>query len=141
MYVVRDSSLTVEPTRLLIRNTTVAAALLHPKLATLAVERFYVLALNARNELLGLRMVAQGGSGSCSVDPREVFRFAILKRAAALILAHNHPSGDPRPSREDYALTEQLTAAGRLLSIRVLDHVVIGRGSSPLNYRTCSAEC
>jgi DNA repair protein RadC len=62
------------------------------------------------------------------VHPREVFRAAIAESAAALVLVHNHPSGDPTPSREDREVTEQLAAAGRLIGISVLDHVVVGDG-------------
>jgi DNA repair protein RadC len=66
---------------------------------------------------------------SCPVDPREVFAAAIAARATAIVLVHNHPSGDPEPSAVDFALTAQLAEGGRILAIRVLDHVVIGDGS------------
>lgn len=105
---------------------------LRPRLSGLGHEVFHVLCLNARNELLHDVRVATGTVSSCPVDPREVFSAAIASRAAAIVLAHNHPSGDPTPSQEDVQLTEQLRAAGELLCIKVLDHVVIGDGC----YRT-----
>jgi DNA repair protein RadC len=65
---------------------------------------------------------------SCPVDPREVFAAALASRATAIVLAHNHPSGDPEPSIQDMGLTRQLIAASQLLNIKVLDHVVVGDG-------------
>jgi DNA repair protein RadC len=73
-------------------------------------------------------LVSEGSLTASIVHPREVFRRAIREAAAAVILVHNHPSGDPTPSPEDEALTARLRAAGDLLGIRVLDHVVIGSG-------------
>jgi DNA repair protein RadC len=70
-------------------------------------------------------------AGSGLVHPREVFRAAILDGAGAIILAHNHPSGDPTPSSEDIRITRQLVEAGKILDIEVLDHVVVGRGERP----------
>jgi DNA repair protein RadC len=72
--------------------------------------------------------VTRGILNSSLVHPREVFREAIAERAAAIVLVHNHPSGDPAPSLDDRVVTEQLVAAGRLLDIPVHDHVIIGRG-------------
>jgi DNA repair protein RadC len=65
---------------------------------------------------------------TCPVDPREVFAAALASRASGIVLAHNHPSGDPEPSAQDVSLTVQLCEAGRLLGIKVLDHVVVGDG-------------
>ena len=72
--------------------------------------------------------MTRGILNSSLVHPREVFIYAIVARAAAIILCHNHPSGDPTPSADDRIVTEQLVAAGKLLDIPVLDHVIIGRG-------------
>lgn len=99
---------------------------LGPVLRDLQVEVFTVLIVNARNELLDELTVARGGPSSSTVHPGEVFRRAVLKSASGIILAHNHPSGDPSPSREDRELTERLKKAGRLLGIQVQDHIIVG---------------
>ena len=89
-------------------------------------ECFGVLLLDARNRLLREHRLSRGGWCASVVRPREVFRQALLVGAPAVILFHNHPSGDPTPSREDLAITGQLQEAGELLGIRVLDHLVVG---------------
>jgi len=89
-------------------------------------EHFLVLALNAAGKVNGYRVVASGTLTSCIVHPREVFRAAIMLGAASIIVAHNHPSGDPAPSSEDRALTDRLIEAGKLLGIPVHDSLVIG---------------
>lgn len=89
-------------------------------------ETVAVLLLDAKHRPLGVSIVAQGTLTGCQVHPREVFKAAVLANAQALILAHNHPSGDCRPSREDEALFARLRQAGQLLGIEVLDHLVIG---------------
>ena len=88
-------------------------------------ERFGVLYLNTRNQPLGCETVAVGGLNVAALQPREVFEPALRLGAAAVILAHNHPSGDPTPSPEDLAVTRHLREAGRLLGIEVLDHLVV----------------
>jgi DNA repair protein RadC len=92
------------------------------------VEVFWLLPLDARHRLVRGAPIAvsRGILNSALVHPREVFLHAILSCAAAVIFVHNHPSGDPTPSAEDRALTQQLVAAGKLLDIPVLDHVIIG---------------
>jgi DNA repair protein RadC len=89
-------------------------------------EQFVVLVLDGKNRIVGFNVVSVGSLTAALVHPREVFKAAVLSNAAALILAHNHPSGDPTPSTEDRALTSRLRQAGELLGIRVLDHVVLG---------------
>lgn len=91
------------------------------------VEHFVVFALDARNRIVGKKVVSQGTVSSTMVHPRDVFRFAVKKNASAVVVAHNHPSGDPRPSPEDQELTKRLKQAGALLGIGLLDHVVVGR--------------
>ena len=81
--------------------------------------------LDARSRLLRDVKAAKGSVDSCSVDPREVFAPAIACRASAVILVHNHPSGDPEPSRQDLQLTLRLQQCGVLLSIKVVDHVIV----------------
>ena len=92
-----------------------------------AQEVFCVVDLNTKNNVIDKRLVSLGLLDASLVHPREVFRGAIANNAAAVIVAHNHPSGDPTPSAEDIRITRQLVEAGRILSITVLDHVVIGR--------------
>ena len=99
-----------------------------PRLEDLPVEEFHVAVLDAQHRLERDVTVTRGILNSSLVHPREVFREAIAERAAAIILVHNHPSGDPTPSADDRLVTEQLVAAGRLLDIPVHDHVIIGRG-------------
>lgn len=91
------------------------------------VERFQVVLLNTRRRLLGVECLAHGTLDTVLVHPREVFRCAIRAGAAAIILAHNHPSGDPAPSEADIRVTRDLIRAGQLLKIDVLDHIILGR--------------
>jgi DNA repair protein RadC len=98
------------------------------RLEDLPVEEFHVAVLDSQHRLERDIAVTRGILNSSLVHPREVFREAIAERAAAVILVHNHPSGDPTPSADDRAVTEQLVAAGRLLDIPVHDHVIVGRG-------------
>jgi DNA repair protein RadC len=98
------------------------------RLQDLPVEEFHVAVLDSQHRLERDILVTRGILNSSLVHPREVFREAIAERAAAVILVHNHPSGDPTPSADDRAVTEQMVAAGRLLDIPVHDHVIIGRG-------------
>ncbi len=89
-------------------------------------ESFFVVTLDVRSRVLGLRVVSVGVVDAAPVHPREVFGHAVREAAAAVVVAHNHPSGDPTPSAQDRAVTERLQAAGKLLGISVLDHVVVG---------------
>ena len=97
-----------------------------------AEERFIVVFLDARNRVTGSQIVSIGSLNASIVHPREVFRAAILHGAAAIILGHNHPSGDPTPSSDDMELTRRLVKSGELLGIEVLDHVIIGDTSISL---------
>ncbi len=92
----------------------------------LGKESFFVLLLDSRHRVLGFRVISTGSLQSAPVHPREVFVTAIREGAAALVIAHNHPSGDPTPSPEDRAVTERLREVGELVGIEVLDHVVVG---------------
>jgi DNA repair protein RadC len=97
-------------------------------LRDLPYEEFHVLLLNTQNEILRDLQVTRGTLDASLVHPREVFKAAIAESAAAVVLVHNHPSGDPTPSAEDRAVTRQLREAGQTLGIDVLDHVIIGEG-------------
>lgn len=89
-------------------------------------EMFIVLMLNSKNYAIGINTVSMGNLVCTVVSPAEVFKPAILSNAAGLIVAHNHPSGDPTPSPEDITLTRKLHDAGKLLDIPILDHIIIG---------------
>lgn len=91
-------------------------------------EEFLVIPLDGKNRAMGFHVVSVGTLTASLVHPREVYKLAILANAAAIILVHNHPSGDPTPSAEDIAITQRLKDAGEILGIRILDHVVIGDG-------------
>src|SRR5882672_8102702 len=91
------------------------------------VENFQVVLLNTRRKLLSIEKISKGTLDTILVHPREVFRHAIASNAAALVLVHNHPSGDPTPSEADIKVTRDLIRAGQLLKIDVLDHIIIGR--------------
>ena len=91
-------------------------------------ERFYVLSVNAKGDVTGVNEAAVGDLCSALVHPASVFKFALLANAAGIILAHNHPSGDPEPSSEDIAMTQRIADGGRILGVNVLDHIIIGSG-------------
>jgi len=91
-------------------------------------EHFGVVLLDTKHRVLRTVILSVGGSDSTPVQPREVFRHATAASAAAIVVFHNHPSGDPTPSRDDVALTRRLVAAGVLMGTPVLDHVVLGDG-------------
>jgi DNA repair protein RadC len=99
-----------------------------PLMEDLKKEVFRVALLDAQNGLLRDVVVSEGTLSASLVHPREVFKPAIVESAASLILLHNHPSGDPTPSREDVRLTRQLVECAKLLDLRVHDHLVVGRG-------------
>lgn len=92
------------------------------------VERFMVVCVDAKNRARAEREVARGGRTSCQVDPAEVFRVLVSESASGAIFVHNHPSGDPDPSRQDLELTQRLVSAGSLFDIRILDHIIVGSG-------------
>jgi DNA repair protein RadC len=95
------------------------------KLSGVKKERFYCLLLDTRNRFLHDERVSEGTLTASLVHPREAFRAAVREAASAVIFVHNHPSGDPSPSREDVELTSRLAEAGKILGIRVLDHVIV----------------
>lgn len=94
-----------------------------------SAELFAVLFLNVRNVIVGVHLIGMGSVDSAVAHPREVFKAALLHNASNILVAHNHPSGYVSPSREDDALTKQLSKAGTILGIPVLDHVIIGDDS------------
>lgn len=110
-------------------NPEAIAGLMRDQNRAYTVESLQVLFLNTRRRLIGMQNVSQGTLDTILVHPREVFTAAISKRASAIVLVHNHPSGDPTPSEADIKVTRDLIRAGQLLKIDVLDHVIIGRAT------------
>ena len=104
-------------------------ALLMPRLRYETKEHFLVVLLNSKNKVLQIEQISEGSLNSSVVHPREVFMPAVLHHAAAILAAHNHPSGDPTPSKEDKDLTKTLAEAGKYMGIPVLDHIIIGDAS------------
>ncbi|MCB9707316.1 MAG: DNA repair protein RadC [Myxococcales bacterium] len=100
---------------------------MRPRLGQLINEQFFALPLDSKFRMLGALRIAVGGLNCCAVSPSDVFRTLMQEAAAAVIVVHNHPSGDPRPSPEDILFTRHLVEAGQLLGISVLDHVIIGK--------------
>jgi len=113
--------------RLYFQSPTDVADFLRLEMGYLEQEQVRVLLLDARHRLIRQVLVYQGNVGSATVRVGELFREAVRENAAAIIVVHNHPSGDPSPSPEDVALTREIVEAGKLLNIEVLDHLVVGR--------------
>lgn len=105
-----------------------AADLVQFEMSALEQEQLRVILLNTRNHVLAVKTIYQGSLNSSQVRVGELFRPAIRENAAALIVIHNHPSGDPSPSPDDVAITKAIISAGKLLDIQVLDHLIIGQG-------------
>lgn len=112
--------------RYTIRSPEDAAAYLMTDMASLNQEHFVALFLNVKNEVLHKQTLFIGSLNSSIVHPREIFREAVKRSAASIIVAHNHPSGNPSPSPEDIEVTKRLIEAGSIMGIEVLDHVIIG---------------
>jgi len=102
------------------------ANLLLAKLSFLGKEHFVILLLDTKNQVISIEEISVGSLNNSIVHPREVFKPAIKRSSAAIILAHNHPSGNPEPSTEDIKVTKRLYEVGRLVGIEVLDHLIIG---------------
>jgi DNA repair protein RadC len=103
-----------------------AARLLLPRFGSRGVEQFGIILLDTRHRVLRTAVIASGTTNTSVVEPREVFREAALGGASAIVAFHNHPSGDPTPSPDDVALTRRLAAAGVLMGIDLVDHIIVG---------------
>lgn len=114
------------PERVRIRQPDDAAQLVMESMRQLDREHFKIILLDTKNQVLGVEAISIGSLNSSIVHPREIFKAPIRRSANAIILVHNHPSGDPTPSPEDREVTRRLVEAGRLLGIEVLDHIIIG---------------
>ncbi|HEY1006054.1 MAG TPA: DNA repair protein RadC [Sphingobacteriaceae bacterium] len=115
----------VVPARYQIGNSSDVYRLLLPVFADLHHEEFWVVFLNRGNKVTGKERVSKGGQAGTIADPKIIFNMAIEQRAASIILSHNHPSGNLRPSSADIALTKKLVSGGQLLDISVLDHLIV----------------
>ena len=122
----RRSIVALPPERLRIKSPADAASLLLADMGALEQEELRTIIVDTKNQVLKVHTVYMGSLNTAVLRIAEVFREAIRLNAAALIVAHNHPSGDPTPSAEDVQVTRQLVEAGKLLNIDVLDHLVIG---------------
>lgn len=103
-----------------------AARIFRPRLAHLAREELHAAFLDRRNRVVAIRTLTTGSAAYTIVDPAHVFRVALAVRAEAVVLAHNHPSGDARPSVADVEITQRIAEAGRMLGVALLDHVIVG---------------
>ena len=112
-----------------IESPRAVADMLMERLRYFPEEHFLTVLLNVRCQVMSVEEIAVGGAASVSISPANVFMPAVKKGAAGVILAHNHPSGDPKPSGDDMSLTDRLAEAGRILGIGVVDHIVIGNGN------------
>lgn len=117
-----------ENSKPVIRSPQDVHSLLSPELRYEGKEHFKALLLDTKNQVIRIRTISIGSLNASLIHPRELFREAIMAASASVIVAHNHPSGDPTPSHEDIEVTKRLLAAGKVIGIDVLDHVVVGDG-------------
>jgi DNA repair protein RadC len=101
--------------------------LIRSRILNYAREQFFVITCDVRNRVIDIEQISQGSLSASIVHPRETFESAIRKHAAQIIVAHNHPSGDPNPSDEDISVTRRLSEAGKILSIPLMDHIIVTR--------------
>jgi DNA repair protein RadC len=113
--------------RAVIRSPEDVADLLMMEMGFLEQEQLRVMHLTSKNHVISVSQVYKGNVNTSMIRPSELFREAVRENCPAIIVVHNHPSGDPEPSPEDIAVTEQIVAAGRMLDIEVLDHMIIGK--------------
>lgn len=118
-----------EPYDKTVSSSAAVYRLLRPLIADKPQEEFYALYLDSRHRIVAVHQVSRGTADSAHVHPRDVFGPALMLAATAIIVAHNHPSGDVQPSQEDRQLTERLRKAGDLLGIHCLDHLIVGTSS------------
>ncbi len=113
------------PKKILLDSFEVVVKYLQKKIGESKKENFYILAIDARNNLINTQEISVGSLTASIVHPREVFKEAIRSSAASIILAHNHPSGDPEPSEDDLVITKRLTEAGKIMGIEINDHIIV----------------
>lgn len=115
--------------RIIVRSPQDVYQLVRPEMEYLPIENFMVLGLSTKNHVNFKQVVSAGSLNASIVHPRETFRLLIRRSCASTILVHNHPSGDPEPSKEDIELTKRLKAVGELVNIPVLDHIIVGQNA------------
>jgi DNA repair protein RadC len=124
---VREGKMPWGDTRM--RNSQMVSAILHKYLEGVDREHLCLVLLSQKNEITGISTISIGSLTASVAHPREIFKVAILANCASIIIAHNHPSGDPLPSQEDRALTARLKECGKLLGIPLVDSIIIGDGN------------
>lgn len=112
-----------------------AAALLRTRLEPEPVEVVVVLLLNTKHRVIGLHEIGRGTLDACMVHPRDVFKVALLANASGVIVAHNHPSGDPTPSRDDFALCARLRQSAEILGVELLDFLIVGDNTRYFSFK------
>ena len=112
-----------------IKNPETVVKAIRTSIKDKAKEHFKLILLNTRNKIIGLSTISIGTLTTSLVHPREVFKDAIVHSAASVVLAHNHPSGDPEPSEDDLKITKKLVESGKILGIEVIDHIIIGKNN------------
>ena len=122
-------ALEVNDTNLPMITTAKDAVAQLTEMRDLKKEHFVVLYLNAKNQLVHKETISMGTLNANLVHPREVFEPALKHSAAQIVVAHNHPSGDPKPSEDDLEITKRLTEAGKMMGIEVMDHVIVSKNS------------
>lgn len=125
----RRMAVSLKPDAATFSSPQEVAAYLREEMRYYKKEYFKIMLLNTKNQVISLEDVSVGSLNSSIVHPREIFNPAVKKSAASVILVHNHPSGDPSPSREDLEVTKRLVEAGKIMGIKILDHIVIGENS------------
>lgn len=113
----------------MIRGPQDVATLMKDRLKDSALEELWIITMDTRGYTTGRFMASRGGLTSSIVEPRTVFTYALSRMAAAVVLVHNHPSGNPEPSIEDTLITKQVAAAGKILGIPLRDHVILANGN------------
>ncbi len=124
---VRESSFLYSPRHISSPSDALELAKMH--LEDRDREEFIIITLDTKNQPTSINMCSRGSINASIVHPREVFKTAVLSNSATILLAHNHPSGNPQPSKEDREITKRLVEAGNILGIKVLDHLIIGHDS------------
>ncbi len=112
-----------------IKNPEAVVKAIRASIEDKAKEHFKLILLNSRNKTIGISTISIGTLTTSLVHPREVFKEALAHSAASVILAHNHPSGDPEPSEDDLKITKKLVESGKILGVEVIDHIIIGKNN------------
>lgn len=124
--IVRDRSVVYLAENKNVNSPAAAANAIREVIGDSDRENFVVLCLNRKHDIVSAEIASIGTISECFVHPREIFKAAVLSSASAIVVGHNHPSGNPTPSDDDFNITKRLIEAGKILGIDVLDHIVIG---------------